>query len=231
MDFTEPCAPVDGKCPQLLMVCDAASGYEPLARPSLAASCEVASLALDALFREHEPPLVVKCDNGSAFRSAQMQQTLQDWNVFSLLSPPGIPQYNGTPEARIGTCEARACWEAERNGHAGQWTSGDVEAARTLSNQTPRHYQDAYIAPWVLWACRVPISQQEREAFAGAVQACRQEAYSHYGLAADADLTAKQKDDVDRFAVSRALVALGYLSFTRRRITPPFKSVFRARNR
>jgi transposase InsO family protein len=179
---------------------DAASGYEPLAQPVQAADCEVASQALDALFREQGAPLVVKCDNGSAFRAAPVQQVLQDWNVFSLLSPPGVPQYNGTREARIGIFKARACWEAERNGHAGQWTSGDVEAARTISNQTPRHYQDAYIAPWVLWACRVPISQQEREAFASAVQACRQEAYSHYGLAADAALTAKQKDDVDRFA-------------------------------
>lgn len=127
--------------------------------------------------------------------------------------------------------QARVCWEAQRNGHAGQWTSGDVEAARTISNQTPRRYEDAYVTPEVLWGCRVPISQQEREAFARAVQARRQKAYGPNGLAADAELTAKQKDEVDRFAVSRALVALGYLSFTRRPITPPLRSVFRARIR
>jgi hypothetical protein len=140
----------------------------------------------------------VKCDNDSAFRAAQTQQTLQDWNASSFLSPPGIPQYNGTREARMWTFKARVCWEAERNGHAGQWTSSDVEAARTISNQTPRRYEDAYVTPWTLWGCRVPISQQEREAFARAAQACRQEAYSHYGLAADAELAAKQKDDAER---------------------------------
>jgi hypothetical protein len=75
----------------------------------------------------------------------------------------------------------------------------------------------------------VRISQQEPEAFASAVQACRQKANSRYGLAAGADLTAKQEDDADCLAASRALVALGYLSFTWRRINPPLGSVFRAR--
>ena len=70
-----------------------------------------------------------------------------------------------------------------------------MEAARTISNQTPGRYDDAYVTPEVLWGCRVPISQQEREAFARAVQACRQEAYSHYGLAPDAERTAQQEDD------------------------------------
>jgi hypothetical protein len=54
-----------------------------------------------------------------------------------------------------------------------------VEAARAISNQTPWRYEDAYVTPEVLWGCRVPIiSQQEREAFARAVQVCRLEARS-----------------------------------------------------
>jgi transposase InsO family protein len=53
----------------LLAVRDLASGYQLawLAVPDEAAVTAAAALA--ALFREHGPPLVLKSDNGSAFRA------------------------------------------------------------------------------------------------------------------------------------------------------------------
>jgi hypothetical protein len=173
----------------------------------------------------------MKSDNGSAFKGAQTQGTLLDWKVFSLLSPQAIPEYNGSVEPGGGKLKIHSEWEAERNGRAGQWTSDDVEAARLISNQTPRRAGQSYVTPQTLWNSRSPITDHERSEFARTVDLCRPQALRHYGLSADTELTSKEKDAIDRFAVSRALVALGYLSFTRRRITPPFKSVFRAKIR
>ena len=158
------------------------------------------SEALVGLFQEHGPPLVMKSDNGSAFKGAQTQGTLLDWKVFSLLSPQATPEYNGSVEAGGGRLKIRSEWEAERNGRAGQWTSDDVEAARLISNQTPRRAGQSYVTPQSLWNNRSPITDQERSEFARTVELCRPQALRHYDLSGDAELTSKQKHAVDRFA-------------------------------
>ena len=139
------------------------------------------------------PPLVLKSDNDSAFKCAQTQGTLLDWKVFSLLSPQATPQYNGSVEADIGTLKARTHWEAERNGRAGLWTSRDVEAARLISNQTPRRSGQSYVTSESIWNSRSPITDQERAEFARTVELCRSQAFRHYGLSPDAELTGKEK--------------------------------------
>jgi hypothetical protein len=67
---------------------------------------------------------------------------------------------------------------------------------------------------------RVTISQQERDAFASAVHACLQEVYSHSG---------QRPTPTSRRSRRTTSTALRP-SFTRRRITLRFESVFRARN-
>ena len=136
------------------------------------------------------------------------------------------PWYNGVAEAGIGNFKARASYQAIRCGRPGEWTCEDVEAARIISNHLPRARTREPLSAQQLWHARVPLSSSERQESARAINTSRLRAFDHYGLSPEAELTARQNDNVNRFAVSRALVARGYLSFTRRRITPPFKSIF-----
>ncbi len=58
--------------------------------------------ALADLFAEHGPPLVMKCDNGPAFRAID-QALPAGREVFTLYSPPYCARYNGAangPTAR-----------------------------------------------------------------------------------------------------------------------------------
>lgn len=45
--------------------------------------------ALEDLFREHGPPLVIKSDNGSAFITEDVQALPKRWNVTSSSHRPG----------------------------------------------------------------------------------------------------------------------------------------------
>ena len=116
------------------------------------------------------------------------------------MSPSAMPRYNGASEAGIGALKVHAHWEAARNGRAGHWTSDDVEAARLRANQTARPNGQASVSPEALWNSRLPITDQDRSEFARTVELCRLEAFRHYGLAADQELTVREQDAVDRFA-------------------------------
>ena len=59
--------------------------------------------ALLALFVEFGPPLVLKSDNGSAFKG-DVITLLDDWQITPLRSPPKTPRYHGSREAGIGAC-------------------------------------------------------------------------------------------------------------------------------
>ena len=140
-----------------------------------------------------------------------------------------MPRYNGASEAGIGALKVRAHWEAARHGRAGHWTTDDVEAARLQANQMPRPNGHASLSPETLWKDRSPITHQDRSEFARTVELCRPEAFRRYELSAQEELTVRERDAIDRFAVSRALGAHGFLTVTRRRITLPIRSVFRAK--
>ncbi len=55
---------------RLLGVRDLGSGMQLTWRPTLDETAETTAVVLDGLFREHGAPLVVKFDNGSAFRAS-----------------------------------------------------------------------------------------------------------------------------------------------------------------
>jgi hypothetical protein len=112
IDFTEPPMPVDGVYERVLLVRDLASGKQLLALPCRGEGSEVVLSALQHLFARHGPPLVLKSDNGSAFTSREVQARLHLSGVFSLLSPPRTPEYNGSIEAGIGSLEVRAFYES-----------------------------------------------------------------------------------------------------------------------
>jgi hypothetical protein len=49
---------------------------------------------LESLVCRHGPPLVLKSDKGSSFKSDDTRQLLERWNVLPLFCPPRTPQYN-----------------------------------------------------------------------------------------------------------------------------------------
>ena len=156
-DFTEPSCrggavlpPIAERYPYVLAVRDLASGmmlaWEPL--PSL--TTEVTQAALARLFALHGAPLILKVDNGSAFRAQAFQDFLQAADVIPLYSPPSCPGYNGAIEAAIGSLKKRTAEHAEEQGHAGRWDVADLEVARTAANAShPRRLNGRM--PSTLW--------------------------------------------------------------------------------
>jgi transposase InsO family protein len=99
-DFTEPSLygslgllPIADGYPYLLAVRDLASGCMLAWQALPALTEEVTSEALAGLFARHGAPLVLKMDNGSAFRPEAFKQFLETSGVIPLYSPltcPGI---------------------------------------------------------------------------------------------------------------------------------------------
>ena len=135
MDHAEPPPAIDGRWPYILAVRDLASGCQLAWLPVLDETAETTIDALQWLFLEHGPPLVLKSDNGSGFISAAMRRFLDRWQVRPLFSPPCTPEYNGGIEAGNGALKTRTHEEAARQGRAGHWTADDMEAARRMANE------------------------------------------------------------------------------------------------
>ena len=171
IDFTGPRPAIEGRYPYLLAVRDLASGRQLLWRPVEAATAEVARDALAALFAEHGPPLVMKCDNGSPFTAAAAGELLAAHGVVALYSPPRWPRYNGSVEAGIGSLKDRTDARAARAGRAGEWTCDDAAGACAEANALSRPRGASGPSPDELWSARRPITAAERAAFRASVEA------------------------------------------------------------
>jgi transposase InsO family protein len=227
MDFAKPPVPVDGIYPRILIVRDLASGAQLLALPVREETQQVARDAVTALIREHGAPLVVKSDNGSGFIAAETREFFTKLSVLQLFSPPGLPAYNGSCEAGVGSVKVRAHEESARHDRPGEWTCDDVEAARLMANQTGRPWGLYEPTPDELWNNRLPLRDEERAALIAEVEQLRPESRAQLGYLPGIELSQKQQDAIDRLAISRALVARGILKFRRRRVSPPIKPVDR----
>jgi transposase InsO family protein len=230
MDFTELPLTIDGRYRYLLAVRDLASGQQLLAWPTADMTEATVRSALSWLFATHGAPLVLKMDNGSAFRAGMAQEYLRRWDITSLFSPPRMPRYNGAIEAGIGSLKTRMERLAAHQGHPGVWTCDDVEAARREANANARPRGPNGPTPDQAWAARSPISAEARLHFQATVE-CHREAElakvtgAGPGTVLGADWeslwTQKEFAGEDRRAVSRALTTCGYLFITRRRIYLP----------
>lgn len=224
MDHAEPPHAIDDRWPYLLAVRDLASGCQLAWLPVLDETAESTIDALQWLFLEHGPPLVLKSDNGSGFIAEAMWAFLDRWGVRPLYSPPYTPEYNGAIEAGNGALKARTHDEAARQGRAGHWTADDAEAARRMANELI--YARGPLGPTrrECFGASPPISLEARAAFG---RTCRREQNQErlkQGYPLDTDLGRVAQAQTDRVAIRRALVEHGYLSFTGRSITPPIKS-------
>ncbi len=123
-DFAWPPEVIEGRYPRLLSVRDLASGmqlaWQPVTGESAAQACSV----LTSLFREHDAPLVLKMDNGPAFRSNELERELSHYGVAALYSPAYTPSYNGSAEAGVGAMKGRTEMQALLRGAVGELDVG-----------------------------------------------------------------------------------------------------------
>lgn len=223
-DFTEPSCyggaglpPIADRYPYVLAVRDLASGmmlaWEPL--PNLTE--EVTSAALARLYALHGAPLILKLDNGSAFRATAFQDCLQESGVIPLYSPPSCPGYNGSIEAAIGSLKNRTEQHAREQGHAGRWQPADLAAAQSAANAShPRRLNGR--TPSALWEARSRVEPLERVVFALTAERHRFQVREELGIAWDESLDHWRHSAVDRRALERALVEHDHLLFTGRTI-------------
>ncbi len=187
--------------------------WEPLPRLTE----EVTQAALARLLALHGAPLILKVDNGSAFRAALFQDFLQAAGVIPLYSPPSCPGYNGAIEAAIGSLKKRTAAHAEEQGHAGRWQPADLAAAQSAANAShPRRLNGR--TPTALWEARTPIDMLERVVFTLTAERQRFQVRDELEIDQAEVLDHWRTSAVDRRALERALVEHGYLLFTGRRI-------------
>ena len=224
-DFTEPSRygltpslpPIAGLYPYVLAVRDLASGCMLAWQALPALTEEVTSDALARLFALHGAPLILKIDNGSAFRADKFKQFLETSGVIPLYSPPSCPGYNGAIEAAIGSLKKRTENEAHAQGRSGQWALADLAAAKAAANAShPRRLNGR--TPASVWESRTPIDPVERVIFELTVERQRFQARDEQRIDPEELLDHWRASAVDRHAIERALVEHGHLLFTRRRI-------------
>lgn len=224
MDHAEPPRAIDGRWPYILAVRDLASGCQVGWLPVADETAETTINALQWLFLEHGPPLVLKSDNGSGFISAEMRRFLSSWQVLPLYSPPRTPEYNGACEAGNGALKIRTHEEAARQGRVGHWTADDLEVARRMANEHGYPRGPRGPTRHELFRSSPPPTSEDRAAFDRTVQREQIAEREKLGYPQDTDLGHMAQAQIDRVAIGCALVEHGYLTFTRRSYTPPIKT-------
>jgi transposase InsO family protein len=176
-----------------------------------------ATAALEATFRTHGAPLVLKTDNGSAFIAEGFRALLEAYGVTGLYSPPHWPRYNGSCEAGIGGLKTRAHHLSAWAGRPGEWTLEDVERARCYGNEFGRPFGRGQPVPASAWAQRPAPTAEACDAFRDVLARHRE------------DLAARRHPESgrsrlaldERTAITHALTELGYLEFRTRRVSLP----------
>ena len=224
MDHTEPPRPIDGLYKSLFSVRDLASGMQLAWLPVPDETAETTLPILQALFMEHGPPLVLKSDNGPAFKSELVGELLTDWSVVPLRSPPYTPKYNGSCEAGIGGMKVRTHYEAARHGRAGSWTCENVEAARCQANEYHYPRGQTQFTPQQVWQSPAEIEYTERTEFHLAVERALAQQIQKRSCDSEEQPTAAAQAAEYRRAVRQALVELGILTTVWRSIPLPFKT-------
>jgi transposase InsO family protein len=223
MDFAEPAElggteclpPVDGLYAYLLAVRDLASGYILAWLPLADMTASKLLPVVQQLFTRHGPPLVLKMDNGPAFRADETKDFLAQAGVAPLFSPPHWPRYNGAIEAGIGSLKTRTDRHAVCQARSEAWTSDDLAAAILEANTLASYHG---CKPTEAWRARKRITKHERDAFHVAVEEQRLRARKEQRAPVDAPPDHWRDSALDRLAIPRALVEHGHLLFRRRRI-------------
>ena len=129
---------IDGVFPAILNVRDLASHQQLLWLAVAREDAATVTEALVNLFAEHGPPLVMKCDNGPAFRAWLTKRFLLTREVFTLYSPPYCAPYTGGCERANRTLKELTAHVADQAGRRDFWKSDDLLAARLRANRLSR---------------------------------------------------------------------------------------------
>ena len=228
IDHSQPPASIDGCYPQILAIRDLASGMQLAWTAVPNATAAEALAVLEALVREHGPPLVLKSDNGSAFISQTFAEWLAQWQITPLFSPVRMPRYNGACEAGIGAAKRRTAYLAARNGRPIDWCSDDLYAAQEWANHDHYPWGHAHGTAAERFAARTPIAQIDRDTFRAAVVEYTHQVQREF-CTPDQPTTDTLSVTIHRRAVRRVLEELDYLDITRRTIPQPFHKAMCAR--
>jgi len=229
MDFNDPPQPIDGVFDHIFKLRDLGSANSLAWLPTYDEKARGVCQTLKVLFRCYGAPLVLKEDNGGAFRSGKVKDLLKEHGVEFLMSPPRYPEYNGSAEAGIGTLKTYAHHEAARNDRPGEWTCDDVEAARLRANELSRPHGLRGPTPNELWENRDQITPAERSAFRNLARRRYRKNLVELQKEKEREPKRSEKATAWRRAVAWALVESNMLSIRRRRISPPIKSKFWSR--
>ncbi len=217
MDHAEPPDLIDGVYPAIFSVRHLGEGRQLAWWPVRNMTSGSVVGDLETLFLEHGAPLVLKCDNGSAFRSREVQALCARHGVVLLYSPAWTPQYNGSCEAGVGAMKTRTRHLASSQGRPGQWTCEDLEGALRLEAlKNPQQVSSQKSTD------KNP-SMAQRAAFKEAVDQHFEKIRSQYGVDPEAENQTRVAAQLRRAALCRALIECDHLSIRRRRVTPLLK--------
>lgn len=221
MDFTKPKARLSRGNTRLFCVRDLASGYRLASVPCVGERASVADRVLKALFALFRAPLVLKRDNGSAFRAGRVRSLLREHGVTTLASPTYWPPYKGSCERSLGWLKIRAAHVAEIAGHAGTWNDGDVERARVQANRTLRTWGVHGPTPEEAFEKRASITKTKREAFKRLCRQNKRALLKTYEIEFGTMPAQPALSSIERTAIQNALCEQGYLHIRRGRMTTP----------
>jgi hypothetical protein len=172
------------------------------------------------LFAEHGAPLVMKCDNGPAFRAQATKRSLLDSNVFTLYSPRYCARYNGGCERANHTVKELTAHVADRAGRPDFWKCDDLLAARLCANWLSRSWGWTRPTPEECWNMRVIVSLDKRKNMwhhlSSGIAAVRKQRE----IDPAATLPHYTQTEIERIAAQPVLEQVGLLHVTRRRIAP-----------
>jgi len=228
MDHTRTPCLVDGEWTSALGVRDLASG-ETVGMVPQDESAEAVITALEKLFVRDGAPLVLKADNGSAFKAEETRRFLEGRGVHLLLSPPRTPRYNGAVESGHRHLKVQAAHLARLAGRPGAWTWEDLEVARMLRNVLSFPRGQGNRSAEEVWRSRQPIPTDLRASFHQSVQEEAIVERKARGIAAEDALDRNTSEEINRAATGRALVAHGILMVRRRVISPSHHASFSAK--
>jgi hypothetical protein len=117
--------------------------------------------------------------------------------------------------------QTRTYWQAARHGAPERWGNVDVAEARRQANELARPRGARGPSPAQVWEQRERLSLEDREAFLDDVAEWTTAARQRAGSTPEQELEHYEAAQLGREVVSRALVAHGLLSVTRRRIPRP----------
>lgn len=174
---------------------------------------------LDTLIEKHGAPLVIRADG--AFAGKRMGQYLGLRGVMRWVTRPGSPWENGAVERANGDLKRRVKGLEEVTSE--ELRVSDSLFARALEQSNRRvHPRDfGGRTPQEVWAARRRIQPDERVAFQERFNSILAE--ESCGLYCEA-VEEKIRVEVERGALERALIELGYLKVRSVRITPPIST-------